>query len=563
MSKIIVSKFEKLIEQELVPYIPKGIFKKCSNCQNNIYVNQLRDNNFICPICGDYFRVPSIMRLRQIIDEGSFKELFTEVTYKKEFIQAETLASYEAKINKERAATKLNEAIIVGKGKIKNKDVYIGICDSRFMMGSMGYVVGEKITLIFEKATSAHKPVIIICCSGGARMQEGIVSLMQMEKTAAAIKRHSDEGLLYISILTDPTMGGAAASFAMLGDIILSEPNALIGFAGPTVIANTINQELPAKFQSAESLVKNGFIDGIVDRRKIRDTLSKLLYLNRTEVYKKNKQNKISSSTYSVSNKKTAWEIVKTSRCSERPTSKDYIDEIFDDFTELLGDREGGEDKAVIGGIALIDNIPITVIGHQKGKDINEKIERNFGMASPEGYKKALRLMKQADKFKRPVVTFIDTPGAKCDIDAENHGQALSIAKNLFEMSSLKIPIISVLIGEGSSGGALGIAIANEVIALENATYSIISPEGYATILWKDVKKASKAAEQMCMTSYELMEMKIIESIIPEVKTLDNIYDINPCVKLIKGHILDFIYRKSKISYNDIVTERYKRFRNF
>ena len=212
----------------------------------------------------------------------------------------------------------------------------------------------------------------------------------------------------------------------------------------------------------------------------------------------------------------SAWDRVCLARLSSRPTTLDYIESIFEDFIELHGDRAFGDDKAIIGGIAKLNGTPVTVIGQQKGRTTKMKIERNFGMANPEGYRKALRLMKQAEKFRRPIITFIDTPGAFCGIGAEERGEAESIARNLMEMSNLKVPVIAIVIGEGSSGGALGIGVGNKVFMLENAVYSILSPEGFSTILWKDSSRAKEAADIMKITAQDLYEMKIIDGIINE-----------------------------------------------
>lgn len=213
----------------------------------------------------------------------------------------------------------------------------------------------------------------------------------------------------------------------------------------------------------------------------------------------------------------TAWERVKIARGNERPTSIDYISKIFDKFVELHGDRMFRDDGAIVGGIAQIEGRYVTVIGQQKGRSLKQNMKRNFGMPNPDGYRKALRLMKQAEKFHRPVICFIDTPGAFCGIEAEERGQGEAIARNLFEMSSLKTPVLSIVIGEGGSGGALAMAVANEVWMLENSTYSILSPEGFASILWKDSKRANEAASVMKITADELKDMKIIENVIPEV----------------------------------------------
>ncbi|WP_243404838.1 acetyl-CoA carboxylase carboxyltransferase subunit alpha [Thermobrachium celere] len=217
-----------------------------------------------------------------------------------------------------------------------------------------------------------------------------------------------------------------------------------------------------------------------------------------------------------LSNKLTPWDRVMLARLNERPTSLDYIDMIFDDFIEFHGDRLYGDDPAIVGGIATLNGIPVTVIGEQKGRNTKENLYRNFGMPHPEGYRKALRLMKQAEKFKRPIITFVDTPGAYCGIGAEERGQAEAIARNLMEMSTIDTLKIAIVIGEGSSGGALAISVADEIWMLENAVYSILSPEGFASILWKDASRAKEAADVMKMTAYDLKELGIITRIIKE-----------------------------------------------
>lgn len=210
------------------------------------------------------------------------------------------------------------------------------------------------------------------------------------------------------------------------------------------------------------------------------------------------------------------WDRVRLARHSERPTASDYIQAVFQDFTELKGDRAFGDDPAIIGGIAFLNGLPVTVIGHQKGRDTKENIRRNFGMAHPEGYRKALRLMRQAEKFRRPVVTFIDTSGAYCGLGAEERGQGQAIAQNLMEMARLRVPVLSVVIGEGGSGGALGIGVADRVAMLSTAVYSVISPEGLASILWKDAARASEAASVMKLTATDLKALGVVDTVLEE-----------------------------------------------
>jgi acetyl-CoA carboxylase carboxyl transferase alpha subunit len=257
----------------------------------------------------------------------------------------------------------------------------------------------------------------------------------------------------------------------------------------------------------------------------------------------------------------TAWERVKTARSVTRPTSLDFISAIFNKFMELHGDRVCRDDGAIIAGLATIDDITVTVIGQQKGRTLKQNAKRNYGMPNPDGYRKALRLMKQAEKFNRPVICFIDTPGAYCGIEAEERGQGEAIARNLFEMSSLKVPVLSIVIGEGGSGGALALGVANEVWMLENATYSILSPEGFATILWKDSKRADEASEVMKITASDLKELGIIERIIPESEDL-SVENIGEVSCMLRQGILEFIKEYKKMSAEEITEHRYVRFRN-
>ena len=253
-----------------------GKWIKCDNCKEILYKEDVRANYSVCPNCGKHFRLSSRRRIAQIIDEGTFEELNADL-HTTDPIKFE---GYLQKIKSLEEKTKIKEAVRTGIGKINGIIVAIGVMDANFMMGSMGEVVGEKITRLIETAIEKHLPVILFCASGGARMQEGMVSLMQMAKTSAALSKLNKAGLLYISVFTDPTTGGVTASFASLGDVILAEPGALIGFAGPRVIEQTINQKLPEGFQRAEFLLEHGFVDRIVERKDMKNELCKILKLH-------------------------------------------------------------------------------------------------------------------------------------------------------------------------------------------------------------------------------------------------------------------------------------------
>lgn len=256
----------------------------------------------------------------------------------------------------------------------------------------------------------------------------------------------------------------------------------------------------------------------------------------------------------------TAWEKVELARMLGRPTALDYIERISDDFIELHGDRYFADDAAIVGGIGFIDNMPVTIVAQQKGRNTKENITRNFAMPHPEGYRKSLRLMKQAEKFKRPVICFVDTPGAFCGIGAEERGQGEAIANNLLEMMMLKVPIISIFIGEGGSGGALALGVADRIYMLENSIYSILSPEGFASILWKDSTKAKEASEVMKLTAQDLKSFSVIDEIIQEPEGGAHI-DVDKMAQDIKNIIVKDLDTLKNKSIDEILNNRYNKFR--
>jgi acetyl-CoA carboxylase carboxyl transferase subunit alpha len=253
------------------------------------------------------------------------------------------------------------------------------------------------------------------------------------------------------------------------------------------------------------------------------------------------------------------WDRVQIARHPERPTTLDYIEQLFTDFFECHGDRAFGDDQAIVGGIAKYKGKPVTVIGHQRGKDTKENIRRNFAMPHPEGYRKALRLMKQAEKFNRPIICFIDTKGAYPGKAAEERGQSEAIARNLFEMAGLTVPVICIVIGEGGSGGALGIGVGNYIHMLENSTYSVISPEGAASILWKDASLAKSAAEAMGITAHDLKRLGIIDEIIPEVQGGAH-RDVKAQAELIDKVLIQSLEQLERMTKEELVEQRYKKY---
>ncbi|THB62731.1 MAG: acetyl-CoA carboxylase carboxyltransferase subunit alpha [Spirochaetaceae bacterium] len=566
------------------------LYSKCEHCGDKHFLfGVLSPERNVCPDCGYHYPMESKYRIKLVKDRYSFEEIDKDMST----CDPLDFPEYDKKIRQAQHRSKRKEAVITGRATLGGIPYMLVVMDSAFMMGSMGSVVGDKITRAFERATSERLPVVIFCASGGARMQEGIVSLMQMAKTCAAVNRHSEAGLLYISVLTHPTTGGVTASFATVADIILAEKDSLIGFAGPRVIQQTIKQNLPPGFQKSQFILEHGMADMVVDRHDIRDLLHTFFQLHRdtpkeidhTELsaadkqwnkkHKKTDKNKAQAldapaktddcadcadSANNNKHENPFAQLIKTARHAGRPQTSDYIRELISDFIQLHGDRRFGDDSALIAGVGFFHGIPVTVIGHEKGRDHDDRTRHNFGMAHPEGYRMAHRLMKQAEKFGRPIITFVDTPGAYPGIAAEERGQGEAIAANLLMMAGLKVPVISVVTGEGGSGGALGIAVANKVLMLENAIYSVISPEGCAAILWSDSSRTTEAAEALKIQAHDLLKFQVIDEIISEPAGgahCNPAATIESVGQAIARQLSDLL----KLSGPELADQRYERFR--
>ncbi|MEU9025259.1 acetyl-CoA carboxylase, carboxyltransferase subunit beta [Actinomadura sp. NPDC048394] len=494
----------------------------CEGCQTILYQPRFARALGVCPDCGRHARVGATDRLAQLLDPGS-AELLPMPDVLADPLEFTDSKPYPARLEEARRATGQDEAIVCARGLIDGRPVIAAVMDFAFLGGSLGSAVGEAITTAAETALEERTPLLIVSASGGARMQEGALSLMQMAKTSGALARLDEAGVLTISLVTDPTYGGVAASYATLCDVILAEPGARLGFAGPRVIAQTIRQSLPPGFQTAEFLLEHGLIDGIVPRAAVRPTLARLLRMGRParDGGPAVRDAAVVREAPVVRDpgrlpEHDPWETVRLGRHLDRPTALDHLASVFDDFLELRGDRLGGDCPAIVGGFALLGDVPVMAVGTQKGHDPRELTARGFGMATPAGYRKAARLMLLAAKLGLPIVTLVDTPGAFPGLAAEEHGQAMAIAENIRLMASLPVPIVTVITGEGGSGGALALAVANRVLIFSNGTYSVISPEGCASILWKDTAAAPKAARNLRIDARELLRLGIVDGVVPE-----------------------------------------------
>uniref|UniRef100_A0A7C5RUR5 Multifunctional fusion protein n=1 Tax=Thermomicrobium roseum TaxID=500 RepID=A0A7C5RUR5_THERO len=531
-----------------------GQLVSCPRCEAQLGGDEVYERYRVCSHCGYHFTLSAEERIRLLVDPGTFEEFNRHLVSMDPLVFSDRLP-YRKRILQAREETGLREAVITGIGRIRGHEVVLAVLDFRFLGGSMGSVVGEKITLAFERAAERRLPIVTVSASGGARMQEGVLSLVQMAKTTAAAKRAHDSSVPFISVLTHPTTGGIYASFANQGDIILAEPGALIGFAGPRVVKETAGHE-PLRSHSAEFLFEHGFVDQIVDRRRLRDTIGLILRLVRAESELVSRP-VIRRAVSDDAPVRRAWEVVQLARHPERPTTLDLIRRISPQFVELHGDRLYGDDPAIVGGIGEIAGQGVVLIGHERGH--GDPARRN-GQALPEGYRKAMRLMDLAARLRLPVITLIDTPGVYLGEGAEERGIASALSQCLAMMSVLPVPTIAVIIGEGGSGGAIALAVADRVLMLENAIYSVISPEGAAAILYRDASRAPEVAESLKLTAPDLLRLEVIDGIVPEPEGGAH-RDPDYAAVLLLDAIVESLDELHDISPERLVRERYRKFR--
>ena len=550
---------------------PEGepdLWLRCPGCSELLFKKTLEKSLRVCASCGHHFRVPARERIAQLVDADTFVEIDASLVSLDPIVFTDS-KPYPARAAAARKATGERDAAIRGTAEIGGIEVSLVVMDFFFMGGSMGSVVGEKVARAAELATARRIPLLIVAASGGARMQEGTYALMQLPKTLAAIARLKQTGGTFISLLTDPTTGGTIASFGALGDLNVAEPNALIGFSGARVSAGTIGDELPAGFQRSEFLLETGFIDAIVARPNLRPWLiralaalqplpapAKPLYaqipipgagllggvvtgvaqgagaivgsvLKPVADVASRAADQVDK-ILEVQNahpapplgdhlsEEEAWSHVRRARAVDRPRTVEILEALDADFIEIRGDRRAGDDGAIVAGIATIAGRRIVVVGTQKGHDTESNIRRGFGMPHPEGYRKAARAFELAERLHLPLLTLVDTPGAHPGPESEQRGIAEAIAASITRMTELKTPIVTVVTGEGGSGGALAIAVGDRVYALEHAYYSVISPEGCAAILFRTSEKAPAAARALRITASEQRALGVVDGIIDE-----------------------------------------------
>ncbi|MBR4507043.1 MAG: acetyl-CoA carboxylase carboxyltransferase subunit beta [Alphaproteobacteria bacterium] len=500
--------------------VPKLMWIKCESCGKLVYYRDYKDNHYVCPRCGHVFIMSPKQRFNLLFDSPEWTKLNLS-TCTDDPLEFTDRESYKDRLAEARIDTGENDAVVAADGTIDGIPTTICVLNGFFMMGSMGRAAGDGIISAIEHAIELNQPFIMVTSSGGARMQENILSLMQMARTTVAVNKLHDKKIPYIVVLTDPTFGGVTASFAMLGDIHIAEAGARIGFAGRRVIEQNIREKLPSNFQTADYLYEHGMVDIVSPRTELHNNIARVLRVLthqniepkviKVQTPKADKDKKIRGLGES-----DAYDKVLLARHENRPHFLDYIAGIVDDWTYLAGDRCYGEDPAMGSGIGFWRGIPAVIIGQESGRTIETRQKHRFGMANPEGYRKAVRMMRLAERFDLPLISLFDTAGAFAGRESEERGQSQAVANSIATGLSIKTPYIAVNVGQGGSGGAIAIGTGDKILMMENAIYSVIAPESCASILWRDNKFKATAATAMKLTARDMANLNVIDGIISE-----------------------------------------------
>lgn len=536
---------------------------KCESCGKLVYYKDYKDNHYICPNCNRAFIMTPKQRFDLLFDNTDWEKLNLP-TVSDDPLKFTDRMSYQDRLADARNETGYDDAVVAADGLIGGIASTICVLNGDFMMGSMGRAAGDGIIASMEHAIETRRPFVMVVASGGARMQENILSLMQMARTTVAVNKLHANGIPYIVILTDPTYGGVTASFAMLGDIHIAESGARIGFAGRRVIEQNIREKLPSNFQTAEYLYEHGMVDMVVQRAELHDRLAKILAVLTKQPHEAkpiNVSTPLSDSTKKIRGmgETDAYDKVLLARHENRPHFLDYINGIVDDWTYLAGDRTFAEDPAMGSGIGFWRGIPAVIIGQEQGRTIETRQKHRFGMVNPDGYRKAQRMMRLAEKFRLPLISLFDTAGAFAGREGEERGQSQAVASSIATGLSIKTPYVAVNVGQGGSGGAIAIGTGDRILMLENAIYSVIAPESCASILWKDNKFKATAAQAMKLTARDMANLNVIDRIIDEPARGAHT-DWQTTMELLAAAVVDAITELQQIPTDELPAHRGEKF---
>ena len=536
------------------------VHDRCLYCDEPIRDSHSYLTSRVCPFCRFHYTITARERIELLADRGTFKESHKYLSSVAPLSFAHR-GRYGQLLTQDQNRTGLTEAAVTGRCKIDGTDVVLIVLDFSFMGGTMGSVVGEKVATALETAAKGDVPVVAVVSGGGVRVQEGVLSLMQMAKTVTAANRLRDEGAPFIVVLANPSTGQAYASFANLADVILAEPKSLIGLSPLRTLRETSNIPLPLDAHTAEAHVGHGLLDNVVDREALQGRLSTLLQILKGEKKDKSKGKKAQrSDLVKAADEECApvepWAALAAVRHSERPPATTYFRQMLDPFIELRGDRLSSDDRSVVAGVGYLAGQPVAVIGQQR----RPLLEGERYHVYPDGLRKAQRVIGLASRFKLPLITLVDTQGADPGLEAEEQGIGNAIARTLSAMLDVPTPIVSVIIGEGGSEGALALGLADRILMQQYAVYSPISMNHNLAGAFHEPLLDREAADALMLTAQDCVDLGIADQVIPEPEGGSHL-DPRAAGTALQGAILRELNKLVKTSQGRLMKRRYGKFR--
>ena len=531
------------------------VHDRCLFCEEPISDSPSYLTYRVCPFCRFHYTVTARERIELLVDKETFKETYKYVKTV-EPLSFSRRNRYRKFLEQDQNRTGLTEAAVAGKCRIGDVETMLIVLDFGFMGGTMGSVVGEKVSMAFENAARRGIPAVAVVSGGGVRIQEGVLSLMQMAKTVTAANRLRDGEVPFIVVLANPSTGQAYASFANLADVILAEPGSLIGLSPLRTLREVSKTPLPLDAHTAEAHVGHGLLDNVVDRENLQPRIASILQILTAQKHGKSNHKNLLKSEPEECDEVEPWEAMTAARNSERPQASSYFRSILDPFIELRGDRLNSDDRSVVTGIGFMDGLAVAVIGQQR-RTLDEG-ERYH--VFPDGLRKAQRLIDLACRFKLPLVTLIDTQGADPGLEAEEQGIGNAIARTLSSMLTVPTPMVSVVIGEGGSEGALALGLSDRILMQQFAIYSPISVNHTLGAAHHDHMLDREAAEALMLTAHDCLELGIADEVVPEPDGGSHV-DPHEASAVLQTAILTNIFQLSKMSEGKLLKRRYKKFR--
>ena len=531
------------------------VHDRCLFCEEPISDSPSYLTYRVCPFCRFHYTVTARERIELLVDKETFKETYKYVKTV-EPLSFSRRNRYRKFLEQDQNRTGLTEAAVAGKCRIGDVETMLIVLDFGFMGGTMGSVVGEKVSMAFENAARRGIPAVAVVSGGGVRIQEGVLSLMQMAKTVTAANRLRDGEVPFIVVLANPSTGQAYASFANLADVILAEPGSLIGLSPLRTLREVSKMPLPLDAHTAEAHVGHGLLDNVVDRENLQPRIASILQILTAQKHAKSNHKNLLKSEPEECDEVEPWEAMTAARNSERPQASSYFRSILDPFIELRGDRLNSDDRSVVTGIGFMDGLAVAVIGQQR-RTLDEG-ERYH--VFPDGLRKAQRLIDLASRFKLPLVTLIDTQGADPGLEAEEQGIGNAIARTLSSMLTVPTPMVSVVIGEGGSEGALALGLSDRILMQQFAIYSPISVNHTLGAAHHDHMLDREAAEALMLTAHDCLELGIADEVVPEPDGGSHV-DPHEASAVLQTAILTNIFQLSKMSEGKLLKRRYKKFR--